>query len=92
MTGDKQPSRRDFLRTTATTGAAVGLGSLAPTALRGVAHAAGSAAYTGELVVVGANDNPMPGRGLYKLFDTFQKAHPGVKITYQTLPSNRFVI
>ncbi len=91
MTGDKQPSRRDFLRTTATTGAAVGLGSLAPTALRGVAHAAGSAAYTGELVVVGANDNPMPGRGLYKLFDTFQKAHPGVKITYQTLPSNRFV-
>ena len=28
MTGDKQPSRRDFLRTTATTGAAVGLGSL----------------------------------------------------------------
>jgi len=84
-------SRRDFLRTTTAVGAAAGLGALAPSALGGLAEAAETGAYTGPLVVVGANDSPRPGHGIYKLIDSFQQAHPGVSISYQTFTSDRFV-
>jgi raffinose/stachyose/melibiose transport system substrate-binding protein len=86
-------SRRDFLRRSATVGAVAGLGSLAPTALSGLQHtaeAASSRDYTGKFVVVGVN-NSTPGRGLTKLLDDFQKAHPGLSINYLDFPSERFV-
>jgi raffinose/stachyose/melibiose transport system substrate-binding protein len=90
MTDNKQPSRRDFLRTSAAAGAAAGLGALAPSALSGVARAAGAAGYQGKVVIYGV-DTAASGHGTFKLLADFEKQNPGVTVQYVSFPSDKFV-
>lgn len=83
-------SRRGFLRATAATGATLGMGALMPSALGGMAEAAARRAYTGKFVVIGIPLST-PGRGYTKLLTTFQQQHPGLSISYTSIPSERFV-
>ena len=83
-------SRRGFLRATAATGATLGMGALTPSALGGMAEAAARRAYTGKFVVIGIPLST-PGRGYTKLLTTFQQQHPGLSISYTSIPSERFV-
>lgn len=82
-------SRRDFLRTTAAAGAAVGLGALAPTGLGRLAEAS-SGKLTGTLNMYGVA-TVTPGHGTTKLLNDFQKQHPGLKINYRSFTSEQFV-
>jgi raffinose/stachyose/melibiose transport system substrate-binding protein len=93
MTGDKKPSRRDFLRTTAAVGAAAGLGSVVPNALSGltnVARAASSTNYTGKVVIYGV-DTSAAGHGTFKLLSDYEKMNPGVSVQYVSFTSAQFV-
>jgi raffinose/stachyose/melibiose transport system substrate-binding protein len=93
MADEKQPSRRDFLRTTAAAGAGVGMGALVPNVLSDMptaAHAARSSAYTGKVVIYGV-DTSASGHGTFKLLADFQKQNPGVTVQYVSFPSDKFV-
>jgi raffinose/stachyose/melibiose transport system substrate-binding protein len=79
-------TRRDFIKTTASVGAAAGLAGLLPRSAT-----AASDSYQGKLTVYGIIVPTPTQPGPTQLFKQFQQAHPGISIENHGFTSERFV-
>jgi raffinose/stachyose/melibiose transport system substrate-binding protein len=82
----KDLSRRDFIKTTASVGAAAGLAGLLPRTVQ-----AASSGYQGKVTVYGIIIPTPTQPGPTQLFKLFEQAHPGVTIENHGFTSERFV-